>query len=163
MTPPASNRPHTRGFTLLEVLVAVAVIAIAMAAVIKATGAGAANSAYLRDKTLAHWVAMNQFAEMKLDEQPADPGREDGKVEMAGRDWFWFAETEETPEEAVLRVELSVHLDDDRDSPSVAVLTGFLSTLSQPAAGLPQADPNQPGLDAPGTDPTDFGSQDGLR
>ena len=59
-----------RGFTLLEVLVALAVIAIALASIIKAVGTGAANASYLRDKTFAHWVAANRLAQMQI-----TPGR----------------------------------------------------------------------------------------
>ena len=47
------------GFTLVEVLVALSVIAIALAAVLKGASEGASSARYLRDKTLAHWVAMN--------------------------------------------------------------------------------------------------------
>ncbi|HEX2238999.1 MAG TPA: type II secretion system minor pseudopilin GspI, partial [Gammaproteobacteria bacterium] len=55
-----------RGFTLLEVLVALAVIAIALASIIKVVGTGAANAGYLRDKTFAHWVAANRLVQMQI-------------------------------------------------------------------------------------------------
>lgn len=160
----AFNRSHSHGFTLLEVLVALAVIAIAMAAIIKTTGAGAANTAYLRDKTLAHWVAMNQLAEMRIAEEPPSTGRKDGQQELAGRKWFWFAEIEKTADRDIRRVELSVHLEDDRRSPAVTVLTGFLGTPQTRPAALPplanpnQADPAQTGADQPG-----IGQGDGLQ
>ncbi len=60
------NGARHRGFTLLEVLVALAVLAIAMAALIKTGGENTRSAAYLRDKTLAQWVAMNVIAEQRL-------------------------------------------------------------------------------------------------
>lgn len=52
------------GFTLLEVMIALAVLAIALAAVIDKSIEAGANVSYLRDRTLAHWVAENRLAEM---------------------------------------------------------------------------------------------------
>ena len=63
-----------RGFTLLEVLVALAVVAIALGAGIKAAGSNIDNAAYLRDRTLAHWVAMNKLAEMETMKKFPSPG-----------------------------------------------------------------------------------------
>ena len=48
------------GFTLLEVLVALAILAISLAVLLKISAQNANNAAYLRDKTFAHWIALNQ-------------------------------------------------------------------------------------------------------
>ena len=53
------------GFTLLEVMVALTIVAIALSAMIAAAGKNSADVAYLRDKTFAHWVALNQISEMQ--------------------------------------------------------------------------------------------------
>ena len=49
---------HPRGFTLIEVMVALVVIALGMLGVIQAVSQTASNTGYLRDKTVAHWVYM---------------------------------------------------------------------------------------------------------
>lgn len=114
-----------RGFTLLEVLVALAIVAIALGALLK-TGAGnSANAVYLRDKTFAHWVAMNKVAELQL--QPGWPavGTTRGKVEMAGREWQWTATVSETFDANVRRVDVEVHAEEGRNA-AVDVVTAFL-------------------------------------
>ncbi|MDH4275096.1 MAG: type II secretion system minor pseudopilin GspI [Gammaproteobacteria bacterium] len=79
-------RPH--GFTLIEVLVALAVIAIAMGAIIRSVGQTVQNIAYIRDKTFAHWVAMNRLAEIQvLGLFPS--GTDTGSEQMAGQEWYW--------------------------------------------------------------------------
>jgi general secretion pathway protein I len=122
-----------RGFTLLEVLVALAVIALALGSIIKVVGSGAANAAYLRDKTFAHWVAANQLALMETKENLwPSKGKNDGKAEMAGREWFWTTQVADTPDSDMRRIEISVRLDDDEDIPPVTLLTGF---IAKPAIG----------------------------
>ena len=62
----------SRGFTLIEVVVALIVVSLGMLAVIETVGSTARNSSYLRDKTIAHWVAMNKLTEVRL--LPNAPG-----------------------------------------------------------------------------------------
>ncbi len=100
-----------RGFTLLEVLVALAVLAVGLAALVQAGGAGARNAAYLKEKTLAHWVAMNKAAEYQLAGQWPGVGRRSGTVVMAGREWRWQVEVKATPDGDVRRLEVSVYPD----------------------------------------------------
>lgn len=86
--------PDSRGFTLLEVLVALAILALALAAGIKAAGSNVDNSAYLRDRTLAHWVAMNKLTEMQVFNKFPSPGTtEHGSLLLAGSEWYWTVQT----------------------------------------------------------------------
>ncbi|MBA2491774.1 MAG: type II secretion system minor pseudopilin GspI [Gammaproteobacteria bacterium] len=138
-----------RGFTLLEVLVALAIIAYALAALIRVTGTGVANASYLRDRTFAHWVAENHLAEMRTRDGfwPAT-GKDDGDVEMAGRQWFWTTRVTSTPESQMRRIDVEVRLDDDEEVSPISILTGF---VARPQRG-----------DAPGlTPPTAPGSSGG--
>lgn len=97
-----------RGFTLIEVLVALAILAIALGALVKGGGANAANAAHLRDKSLAHWVAMNRVAEVQL--EPGWPGiaTTRGTAGMAGREWQWVARVSDTFDGDVRRLEVEV-------------------------------------------------------
>ena len=87
------------GFTLLEVLVALAVLAIAMGAIISAATQSINTVADLRDQTFASWVALNQVNQLLLDAKPwPNEGSRTGKADLAGRAWRWearFAKTED--------------------------------------------------------------------
>jgi len=121
-----------RGFTLLEVLVALMVLAIAMAALIKGGGENARSAAYLRDKSLAQWVAMNTVAEQRLAaEWPSSETRR-GSEEMGGHEWFWELKIAETFDEDIRRLEVAVRAADDRQT---APLVNLVAFLPRPAAG----------------------------
>ncbi len=62
----ARARQSQRGFTLIEVLVALAIVAIGMAALLSALSSSADSASYLRDKTFAEWVALNRIEEVRL-------------------------------------------------------------------------------------------------
>ncbi len=120
-----SLRRHS-GFTLLEVLVALAVLAFALASLVKGIGGNASNEAYLRDKTLAQWVAMNVAAEMQLADKWPDKGKKQGSETMGGHEWFWRSEVSDTFDEDVLRLEVKVRVADDSDSSPLSSVVAFL-------------------------------------
>ncbi len=126
---PAVGGHRAGGFTLIEVLVAVAVLAIAMSAVIGAMARQADNAGYLKQKTIALWVAHNRLAELQLQGTPPDTGRSDGEVEMGGVDWRWDAVVVKTEDPYLRRVDIEVRRPDEKAS-SLAQITGFLA--SQP-------------------------------
>ncbi len=78
-----------RGFTLLEVLVALAVLAIALAAAIKAVGSHVSNQTYLKERSFAHWVAMNKVAELRTSGQLPNEGDLNGAATMGGMEFRW--------------------------------------------------------------------------
>ncbi len=116
----------TRGFTLLEVMVALAVLAIALAALIKGVAANSANAAYLRDKTLAHWVGMNVVAEQRLMGEWSDKGTKRGEEEMGNHIWYWSSAVSETFDEDVRRLDVEVRGRDERDESPLVTLVAFL-------------------------------------
>lgn len=117
---------RARGFTLVEVLVAVAVLAIAMAAVISAMARQADNAGYLKQKTLALWVAHNRLAELQLESTTPSTGRSDGKVEMSGVEWKWQTEIKATEDDRLRRVDITVSGPSQKRG-SLAQLSGFLA------------------------------------
>lgn len=96
------------GFTLLEVLVALAIFALVAASVLTATARSLQIAARLEDKTLAMWIADNRLSEMQLAREPVADGREQGEVAFAGRRWQWQSEVEATSEADMRRVTLWV-------------------------------------------------------
>lgn len=116
--------PRQQGFTLIEVLIALAVLTICMSALIQAGGTRADHVGYLRDRTLAHWIATDRVTEFRLAEDWPAAGTQEGETEMAGRTWSWQAEISETPEPAVRRVEVAVGIGEDGEPLSRVV--GFL-------------------------------------
>lgn len=122
-----------RGFTLLEVLVALAVLAITLGALIKGGSEVATNGAYLRDKTLAQWVARNRVAELQLETQWPETGSREGREEMAGREWFWRSAVSETFDEDVRRLEVGVYADERREE----LLDRVVAFLPRPEGAAP--------------------------
>ena len=109
-----------RGFTLIEVLVALIVVSLGMLAVIQTVGQTANNSTYMRDKTVAHWIAMNQLTEVRLQPNAPPIDKSSDEVEMAGRDWRWTMEVKQTPVETIRRIDIRVRLAEAPENSSMA-------------------------------------------
>ena len=112
------------GFTLLEVLVALAVLAIAMAAVIKVSASNTSNAAYLKEKTIAHWVAVNKANELRLADNWPSVGNKNGSVVMARQEWRWQVKVSNTPDKDIRRLDIEVQ--HERELGGKAVVTAFV-------------------------------------
>ena len=125
------------GFTLIEVLVALAIVAIGMAALMTALTTSASTTVFMRDKTLAEWVALNQIETVRLSLQRPTKGETDGDSEMAGRKWKWHQEIMETEVKGIMRVDVSVKPSEvSGDSNWYATVSG----ISGDALALPRGD-----------------------
>ena len=121
------NRQRLQGFTLLEVLIALAVLALAMGAVIKAASDYTSNQSYLRDRTLAMWVARNVLVEYQVKGEWLSVGERKGTREMGNQEWRWLARISQTEEAELRRLDVEVYpVDSDDDENPVSVLSGFL-------------------------------------
>ena len=119
------HRPRaSAGFTLIEVLVALAVLVISMVALVQAGGTRADHVGYLRDRTLATWIAADRITALRLADEWPGEGNRTGEVDMAERTWLWNAEISETPEPAIRRVEVTVRLEEGTEP--LARLAGYL-------------------------------------
>jgi general secretion pathway protein I len=104
-------RARHAGFTLIEVLVALAIVTIGMAAVLESLSSSANTVSYLRDKTLSEWVGLNQIATARLNLQPGQvpmTGNTQGDIDYAGRSWHWRQEVSETQVKGIVRIDVKV-------------------------------------------------------
>lgn len=127
----------SQAFTLIEVMVALAIIAIALASLVKASGNNTRSAAYLKAKTLAHYVAMNEIEMLKIKQAWPDRGTVNRSTEMAGREWFWTREIEKTADKSdtIRSVKFTVYMDESR-SRSLDQVQAYLSNpASNPPTG----------------------------
>ncbi len=131
-------RRPTAGFTLIEVLVALAVVAIALTAILGSSGTTVSSISHLRDSTLAQWVAENRMAELRLEGEWPSTGRNRGESEMAGREWHWEMTVEETQDDDLRRIEIAIRTHRDAER-SVHTLVGFMGRpmMTNPPAFVP--------------------------
>ena len=96
------------GFTLLEILVALAIISIVMLATLHGSSSAVRNSGYLKLRTLAHWVAMNKAAELRLAREWIPLDRAEGETVMAGQEWHWEIIGQNTKDPDLRRADIGV-------------------------------------------------------
>jgi len=114
-----------RGFTLLEVLVALAVIAIALGAALATTEGSARTADAITGRLLAHWVAMNQIAEIKLGLKGTAIDRLNGAEDMGGRHFVWDGKVAATADAHVGKLTMEVR-DDSSKGAVLSRLTAYL-------------------------------------
>jgi general secretion pathway protein I len=121
------NRASSKGFTLIEVMVALLVIAVALGGAVKVMGNGARNASLLSQKTFAQWVGLNQLTTTKLKGVWLKTGSSKGKTEMAQQKWEWEQKVIKTEIDTVRRLEVSVYVlpRDSADSPQATVVGFF--------------------------------------
>jgi general secretion pathway protein I len=124
-----NSRFHKRGFTLVEVLVALAIISIALLAALRAAGQGTTGVGELRSRLLAGWVAENLLAEHRAREDWLTPGIQRGVAREAGVEFAWREEITATPSPAFRRVDVFVY-EAPEETRALSHLTGFLVNSS---------------------------------
>jgi len=134
-------RRRASGFTLIEVLVALAIVAIGMAAVLEALSSSANTVLYLRDKMLAQWVGLNQVATVRLGLQPGQippVGNTTGDLDYAGRSWHWRQEVTALQVQGIVRIDVKVRPAEVKggdDSGWFATVSGVAGDALAPSTG----------------------------
>ena len=117
-----SMKRKSSGFTLLEILVALAVVAIALSAIVNEVSTNVKNASRLRDKTFAHWVAMNKIAEWHTSGDWPSPGESHGDVQMADQEWYWSLKVSNTDDDDVRRMDVEVSANEDATTPDATLI-----------------------------------------
>jgi general secretion pathway protein I len=100
---------HASGFTLIEVLLALTVLAIALTALIKSTTQSVVGTARIKDKTISHWVAMQGISMIQLKLLTIPSNQEITKnTRMLGQQWYWRASIHPTPINHVQQIRITV-------------------------------------------------------
>ncbi len=118
-------RHHCRGFTLLEVLVALFILAITMAAVSRTANSSIHHVEALRTRVIADWVAQNRLATHQARGDYPAPGIQTGEEAQAGQNYPWQEEIIATPNPTMRRIVVNVYAPDDAKH-SLRELTGYL-------------------------------------
>ena len=145
------RRRRQGGFTLLEAMIALMIVAMALPALITLVMTQLDGSAAIRDKTYAYWIAENQLTRIRLLQQQKAkkalpdykvPEKDSGTLDMMGLRWQWQLKTiamDTMPVPGFKRVEIAVRLLGtadgasmgrsavDEDQPAMARLTGYIS------------------------------------
>jgi len=126
---PPRNPPQSRGFTLIEVLVALMIVAMGLAALMTAVSGTARTSGYLRDKTLAQWMALNRLSEVRLNLTKFGQNTDVGEINFANRTWHYDTRYFDTSIATMKRVVVRVYAGDAKTKGNpLAESTGFLGT-----------------------------------
>jgi type II secretion system protein I len=118
-----------RGFTLVEVLVALMIVAMGLAALMLTVSSTARTSGYLRDKTLAQWMALNRLSEVRLNLTTFGQNTDTGEINFANRTWHYDTRYFDTSIATMKRVVVRVYAGNAKiKSNPVAESTGFLGS-----------------------------------
>lgn len=114
-----------RGFTLIEVLVAMTILAVGVTALVSATGASSFRADFLRNREYGRWVAANALTELQVLPAWPDLGTKNTEVELGGRTWYVRTVTQKVEDPDLRRVDVQSRLDPDADG-YIYVVTAFV-------------------------------------
>jgi general secretion pathway protein I len=117
-------QPRSRGFSLLEVLIALAVLALALFALSRSAAVALESAAHREESLLAGMVAANVLAEIRLADEVPATGRREGQQRQGGRDFHWRAVVSPSDLPGIVRIDVAVAVDPQRRDRR-ASLTGF--------------------------------------
>ncbi|MBS0417098.1 MAG: type II secretion system minor pseudopilin GspI [Proteobacteria bacterium] len=166
--PETGKRGLQTGFTLIEVLVALVIVAVGMGVLMSTLTSSAKNVVYLQDRTFAEWVALNQITLLRLQLQKGQLPPQtstNGDIDFAGRSWHWRQDVKASEVPGIDRIDFKVRPkevkggDDDSWYVTVTGLAGNSLAAPGSAAAMVQWDPD---LTGPGGLPGGPGNNPGI-
>jgi general secretion pathway protein I len=116
-----------QGFTLIEVLLALSVFSLAGLALLDTADTHFNSLNNLENKMIADWVASNQLVEASLDDTWPPKNNKTGKVDMAGREWFWTQKVIKTQDNNMRSIVIEVR----QSEKSELALTSLMTYVSK--------------------------------
>lgn len=113
-----------KGFTLLEVMVALAIVSLSLAGVAGSMGQMIDTANAMRDRTYASWIAQNKITEYRIAGVLPDVGESSGEVDYANTSWAWTAEISETGIENMMKIDVAVSY--AGSEAAIRTVTGFI-------------------------------------
>lgn len=159
-----AHQTGQHGFTLIEVMVAMMVIALGIGALLSTLTNSANLVNQLRDRSFAEWIAFNQISDARLSSTPPSVGTTSGEVDYAGTRWLWRQEVVDPGAAGMLRINVSVAhagpkaakaAESGENFPVVSSAYGFFGTeVGTHTGGMDptwsqQAPPRNPGSPSP--------------
>ena len=137
-----------RGFTLLEVLIALMVISISLVAIAgeMINMLNAANT--MQERTYASWIAHNKVTEMRLANVVPEVSTSSGELDYANREWAWRAVVSETGVENLFRVDVTIS--NPGGDPIMRPITGFIGEPVPPGQSNRSWNRSPESTEAPG-------------
>ncbi|WP_019027316.1 type II secretion system minor pseudopilin GspI [Colwellia piezophila] len=118
-----SKRTKQTAFTLIEVMLAMAVFAIAGVALLGVADNNYRHISHLEEQMFANWVASNQLVEVSLDKSWPPKNNKKGEVKMAGRTWYWQQKVIKTTNKELRSVVMEVRLNEDDKLVTASMMT----------------------------------------
>ena len=124
-----SRIKYHNGFTLVEVMVAMAIVALAVSSLLFSVGKQVDNSAYLREKILAQWVALNVLQEAQLTARATEKFPDEktsGDIKLADRQWQWEMQSSKTDDKDIVQLDINVFAGENRNDDPVTSVSGYI-------------------------------------
>ena len=132
----STARAGQRAFTLIEVIVALFIVALGIGALLTTLTSAADNLEHLRDKSFAEWVALNHVTEVRLGIVAASDGSSSGEVQFAGTKWYWRQEITDPGIAGMRRIDISVSRTAAEKAAALATAVGFVGLSVGKASGI---------------------------
>ena len=123
------NNHKKSGFTLIEVMIALAIVAISLGSAIAITSQDIMRADSMQHRTYANWIAQNKLTEARINNIKPDAGVKDGSIMFAGNNWKWETRISKTGIDDLYRMDVAVSIE-TRELPS-RTITGFINDNSR--------------------------------